>query len=431
MTAPPPFAVAVLPFANLSGASEHEHFTDGLAESIRDALAGVRALRVAPWTSSLALKGRVTEAREAGERLQAAAVLDGGLRKTATRLQLTAQLATGPEGAARWSQRFDRPHADVFAVRHEVTRSVVAALGVTLTAEEERALARAPTTDIRAFDSYLRGRQLARQLLRRNQEYALQMFGDAIKVDPAFAAAHAGAAMCSAMMYQYWDSSDANVQAADAASAKAVELAPDLADARVARGVALSLAKRFDEAEQEFAAALELRPDSFEAYYFRARACRAQGQDALAAQWYERACELRPEDYATPQLLASVYLGLGRPDDAKATQRRALELAKQHLERYPDDARALYLGAGALAILGDSTRAREWAKRAVAMDPDDSAVLYNVACAYALMGLRDSAIDCLEQAIANGFRHWQWIEHDSDLDSLRESPRFGALLEKR
>src|SRR5574341_247289 len=443
MTATPPTpptppsapSLAVLPFANLSGASEHEHFTDGLAEAVRDTLAGVRALRVAPWTSALAWKGRVLDVREAAGALGVAAVLDGGVRKTATRLQVTAQLVNaGAEaggGAALWSERFDRPMAEVFAVLQSIARETLAALHVTPTEAEQRLLALVPTTDIRAYDSYLRGRLLSRHLLRRNQEYALQMFEDAIKADPAFAAAHAGAAMCSAMMYQYWDSSEANVQAAEAASARAVALAPDLAEARVARGVALSLAKRFDEAEGEFTAAIALRPDSFEAHYFRARAARSQGKDEEAAQWYERACRLRPEDYATPQLLASVYLGLGRPDDARVTQQRALELAKAHLERYPDDARALYLGAGALATLGDTARAREWAKRAVAMDPDDSAVLYNVACAYALMGLKDSAIDCLEQAIANGFRHWQWIEHDSDLDSLRESPRFQGPLAKK
>src|SRR5574341_1099676 len=276
--APAAPSVAVLPFANLSGASEHEHFTDGVAEAVRDALARVRALRVAPWTSALALKGRVAEAREAAGPLGVAAVLDGGVRKTATRLQITTQLVNAADagGAACWSERFDRPPADVFEVLHAIARETLAALGVTPTDAERRVLALVPTTDIRAYDSYLRGRLLSRRLLRRNQEYALQMFEDAIKADPAFGAAHAGAAMCSAMMYQYWDSSEANVQAADRASATAVSLAPDLAEARVARGVALSLAKRYEEAEREFEAAIALQPDSFEAHYFRARAARSE-----------------------------------------------------------------------------------------------------------------------------------------------------------
>lgn len=428
---PTPPSLAVLPFLNLGGAIEQEYLSDGLSEEIRIALAGVHGVHVAPWTASLRFKGRAAEVREAGVELGVAAVLEGSIRKTATRLQVTPQLLSTEDAAPMWSGRFDRPLAEALAIVPDIARQVLAARGVTPTAEEGEALGRPPTTDIRAYDSYLRARQLSHHLLRRNQEYALQLYGDAIKADPSFAQAHAGAAMCAAMMYQYWDSSESNVAAALAASERAAGLAPRLAEARVARGVALSLAKRYDEAEQEFVAAAERQPDSFDAFYFRARSCRSQGQDALAAQWYERACALRPEDYATPQLLASVYMGLGRPEEAKATQRRALQLAERQLERYPDDARALYLGAGALATLGDATRAREWAKRAVAMDPDDSAVLYNVACAYALLGLTDSAIDCLEQAIANGFRHWQWIEHDSDLDGLRASPRFEALLAVR
>src|SRR3989442_14618893 len=104
-------------------------------------------------------------------------------------------------------------------------------------------------------------------------------------------------------------------------------------------------------------------------------------------------------------------------------QRQALELAEGQLERNPDDARALYLAAGALATLGDSARARQWAKRAVAMDPDDSAVLYNVACAYAILRLTDSAIDCLEQAVANRFCHLQLVEDHLRLHSLaRQAP---------
>lgn len=424
-------SVAVFPFLNLGGAAEQEYLSDGLSEEIRNALAGVHALRVAPWTSSLLFKGREAEVREAGTELSVGTVLEGGIRKTATRLQVTPQLLSAADAAPQWSGRFDRPLAEALAAVAEIAGQVLAAVGVTPTPEETKSLGRAPTTDMRAYDSYLRARQLSRALLRRNQEYALQLYGDAIAADPSFARAHAGAAMCSAMIYQYWDSSEANVAAALAASERAVAVSPDDAETRIAHGVALSLAKRYDEAETEFAAAAARQPDAFDAFYFRARACRSQGQDALAAQWYERAIALRPEDYATPQLLASVYMGLGRPEEAKDTQRRALELAERHLARYPDDARALYLGAGALATLGDATRAREWAKRAVAMDPDDSAVLYNVACAYALLGLYDSAIDCLEQAIANGFRHWQWIEHDTDLDGLRTNPRFEAMLAKK
>jgi adenylate cyclase len=105
-------------------------------------------------------------------------------------------------------------------------------------------------------------------------------------------------------------------------------------------------------------------------------------------------------------------------------------VAERHLELNPDDVRALYLGAGALLQLGERHRGLEWLRRARAMDPDDPTVLYNVACGYANAGEKEEALACIEQAIQNGFGHKEWLENDSDLDSLRAEPRFQALLQR-
>ncbi|MFQ5817585.1 MAG: tetratricopeptide repeat protein [Terriglobia bacterium] len=96
----------------------------------------------------------------------------------------------------------------------------------------------------------------------------------------------------------------------------------------------------------------------------------------------------------------------------------------------PDDARALYFGAGALCQLGEKGRSVEWARRAMTVDPDDSSVLYNVACVYSLLGEVEKGIDCLEKSITSGMGQREWIEHDPDLDTLRNHPRFQALLER-
>jgi TolB-like protein/Flp pilus assembly protein TadD len=428
---PPARAIAVLPLADLTGDPQTEYLADGLSIEIADRLAGIGSLHVASPASSGAFKSRRQDRAAIGRALGVGSLLDGSARRAGDRLQVNVQLITVGEDAPVWSERYDRPLGDLVALEEQITLEVARASGVTPTEEERRTIARPPTTDVRAYDRYLRGRHLTFELLKRRQESARDMFRQATALDPAFALAHAGLANCCSMLFQYWDSSTANQQAADAASAEAVGLAPELAETHTARGLALSLGKRYDEAEQELQVAIRLRPRSFEAHYFLARSCRARGQMAAAAQWFERACTLRPDDYAAPALLSSVYVSLGRPDDANATQRRALELAAQQLERNPDDTRALYLGAGALIVLGDSAKARQWVKRALAMDPDDSAVLYNVACVYAQLGLADSAIDCLEQAVANGFGHWEWVEHDSDLDSLRTHPRFMTLFTKR
>ncbi len=228
----------------------------------------------------------------------------------------------------------------------------------------------------------------------------------------------------------YWDGSKSNLEAADAASRKALELDAELAEAHASRGFALNLSRHYEEARDHFETAIRLNPKLYEAHYFYARACFQEGKLAEAVKHYEEASRVRPEDYQALLLIQSPLNSLGRQEDAKAALRRGLQVAEKHLELNPDDARALYLAAGALVQLGNRERALEWARRAHAIDPEDSGVLYNVACIYALAGMVDEGIKCLEKAIQNGFGHREWIENDSDLDLLRSDPRFEALKKR-
>ncbi len=135
--------------------------------------------------------------------------------------------------------------------------------------------------------------------------------------------------------------------------------------------------------------------------------------------------------YASLALLATVYTSLGESEKAIQMSRRAYDTARKHLELTPDDPRALYMGAMSLTTLGESEKARDWNRRALAMDPEDPSVLYNIACAFALEGQAGEAVDVLQKALDCGFGHWKWIEHDGDLDSLREHPRFLELLARK
>ena len=139
---------------------------------------------------------------------------------------------------------------------------------------------------------------------------------------------------------------------------------------------------------------------------------------------------MNPEDYQAPILLGGVYGGLGRKPDAEAASRRGLQAAEKHLQLFPEDGRALYLGALALVGVGDRERSLEWAERALAADPEEPTVLYNVACTYARLGQTEKAIECLDEAITFGLLQKEWFENDSDLDSLRSHPRFQALVER-
>ncbi|MBI1831256.1 MAG: tetratricopeptide repeat protein [Planctomycetes bacterium] len=190
----------------------------------------------------------------------------------------------------------------------------------------------------------------------------------------------------------------------------------------------MSLKKDFAEAETEFQTAIRLDPTLFAARYFFGRTCQSQGKLLEAAQHFEQAGHLRPDDYQPAAHLGTIYHGLGRTADAQAACQRSIVVVTKHLELHPDDARALYLGATVWSKLEAPAQALEWASRALAMDPEEPVTLYNVACVYALLGQHEGALDCLENALKFGFAHKQWIEHDSDLDSLHGHPRYQALL---
>jgi serine/threonine protein kinase/Flp pilus assembly protein TadD len=424
-------SIAVLPFVNMSADPENEYFTDGVAEEIINALSKIQTLRVASRTSAFAFKGKSQDITDIGRKLKVATVLEGSVRKAGNRLRVTAQLVNVGDGYHLWSERYDRQLEDVFAIQDEIAENIVRALRVVLSEEEKRAIEKAPTDNVQAYEYYLRGRQFFHQFRRTGIQYARRMFERAIESDPKYALAYTGVADCCSFLYMYWDGSKANLETADSASRKALELDSDLAEAHASRGFAISLSsKRYDEAQREFETAIRLNPKLYEAHYFYARASFQEGHREEAVRHYEDAARVRPEDYQALLLMHTPLEGLGREADAKEALRRGLQLVEKHLELNPDDARALYLGAGALVQLGERERSLEWAKRAYAIDPTDPGVLYNVACVNSLHGNVEDAMACLAQAIENGFGHKEWLEHDSDLNALRGDPRFQALLKK-
>ena len=421
-------SIAVLPFVNMSNDPENEYFSDGVAEDIINALTKIQSLRVASRTSAFAFKGKSEDIGEIGRKLKVGTVLEGSVRKAGSRLRVTAQLVSTADGNNLWSERYDRQLEDVFEIQDEIAGNIVKALRVVLTEGEKQAIAKAaPTENVEAYDYYLRGRQYFHTFRRTGMQFSRRMYERAIELDPGFALAYSGIADACAFLYMYWDGSKANLDAADSASRKALELDPELAEAHASRGFALSLSRQYEPAREHFEKAIKLNPKLYEAHYLYARACFQEGKLEEAIKHYEEAARVRPEDYQALLLLQSPLNSLGRTDEAIAVLRRGLQVAERHLELNPDDARALYLGGSALVQLGERERALDWASRAYAIDPEDSGVLYNVACCYSLLGMKDEALKCLERAIQNGFGHREWIEHDSDLDNLRSDPRFEAL----
>ncbi len=230
------------------------------------------------------------------------------------------------------------------------------------------------------------------------------------------------------MLFNWWDAVEANLHQADTASLKALELAPQLAEAHASRGFALTLSKRYAEAEAEFETAIRLDPTLFEAYYFYARSCFEQGKLEPAAELFEKAGGVRPEDFQALGFCSQVYSGLGRQADADDARRRTVERVEKHLELNPEDPRACILGAATYANMHDAERAIQLTERAMAVDPEDPMLLYNVACVYAQLDKIDESLAALERAVEKGWGDKNWIEHDSDLIPLRSNPRFQAIV---
>jgi len=422
-------SVAVLPFVNVSTDPENEYFADGMAEEIINALSKIQTLRVASRIVSFALKGKNEDLGEVGRKLHVSTVLDGTVRKMGNRLRITAQLVNVADGYQLWSERYDREMEDIFAIQDEISQAIVKALRVILSEDEKKAIEKPRTVNLQAYEFYLRGRQFFHQLRRKSLEHARQMFNRAIEIDPDYALAYAGVADCCSLLYTYFDARESHLRQADLASRRALELEPELAEAHNARGIALSLSSEFDEAEEHFEVAMRLDPKLYEAPYFYGRARKSQGRFAEAAKLFERAAAVRPEDFQAPHFLAACYESLGMRAESQAVDRRVVKLVEERLDLNPDDARACNLAALTLARLGEPERALEFARRSLEIDPNDPVLLYNVACTYSMLGSADEALSCLERAIDGGFGHKEWIENDSDFDSIRETPRFKAILQ--
>ncbi|MGD8413683.1 MAG: protein kinase [Candidatus Latescibacterota bacterium] len=421
--------IAVLPFVDMSPEKDQEYFCDGIAEEIINALAKVGGLDVAARTSSFAFKGRNVDIRTIGRRIGVDAVMEGSVRKANDRLRINAQIVSVADGYHIWSGQFDREIEDVFSIQEEIAQNIVAAMEVELNENEKRALETSPTSDIDAYDFYLRGRSFFYQSKRISIYYAIEMFTKATDRDPGYALAYAGLADCYSYFYMYFDRTEENLRKAVDSASRALELDGELAEAHAAYGFAVSLSKRYDEAEEHFEKAIDLNPQLFEAYYYYARTCFARGDKERATQYYERACLVDPDNHQAPNLLAFTYRGIGRRDKAEMWYRVAIKNINKRLELHPDDSRAVYLKSATLIELGQFDEGIKWADKAFETDPRDPYIVYGVACSYSRVGRVEEAIDYFEKSVQCGFAHKDWIEHDDDLDPLRSHARFRAIVD--
>jgi TolB-like protein len=421
-------SIAVLPFADMSPGRDQDYLCEGLAEELINALTHIAGLRVASRTAAFQFRAAGADIRAVGRHLGVAALLEGSVRKADNRLRVTVQLIEVATGYHRWSQRFDRQLDDVFAIQDEIAESIVTSLrGSMLSGPERQALIR-PQTAPQAYEHYLRGRQSLPRMTHGDLASSREMFERAIGLDAEYGPAWAGLATVHATLYEWFGGLDDDLLKADRASRRALELAPGLAEAYVARGFTLSLSRRYEEAALEFEAAIRLNPNLFDGYYYYARSSFASGDIAHSADLFGKAGEVRHEDFQSLILQAQSLRMLKRFDEEHRAQREGIRRAEQMLTLNPCDGRALSIGSMALFHEGQWARALEWSQRSLELYPDDLSALINAACLSARAGRTDDAITYLDRVFARGWGKRDWIEHDPDYDTLRGDPRFQKLL---
>jgi adenylate cyclase len=341
---------------------------------------------------------------------------------------VTGQLVDCKDGSHLWADRFDRDLTDIFAIQDEITHAIVDQLKIKLLPAEKKSIEQPPTDNVDAYTYYLRGRDFFYRHSQRYFELARRMFAKAAELDPAYARAYAGMADCDAWLYLSYQSGlrvENILELAD----KALELDPNLSEPHASRGAALTAAGKFDEAAREFDRALELDPDSFSAHFLYARSAILAGDLQRGAKLLERASEILPNNYQPPCMLIQLYRSSEEWEKAKQVALKGIPLAERELILHPEDPRPAHFGVAALIEIGQHERAREWITRAMAIDPEDPATFYNCACAYSKLGDLDKAIDLLGEVLRRGSAYYKdWMAHDSDMDPLRNHPRFQKLL---
>ena len=420
-------SVAVLYFENQSGVKEDEYLRDGITEDIITELSKIRGLNTFSRPTVLAFRDKPVTPAQIGQQLGAAFALTGTVRRAGNRLRISAQLVDTHTDFPLWSERFDREMKDVFEVQDEMARKIAEALRVTLSPQELEALADKPTENLQAYDQYLRGKRYARRLTRQDVEFALQMFENAVGLDPSFALAYAASANACAMYYSFFSRDAIWVERAREASARAVALRWDLPETFISQAWVLYAAGLYDEAVRMVKKAIERKRDCDGAYYLLCRALFAAGRPQEVKDISESAIEASGEDY---NVYVPIINGLGAMGNEEAklnmTQRFSLAL-ENHLRHVPEDARArILLGANYARLHREGDALREL-NLAVTLRANEASILYNAACVYCGLNKKVEAIDALRRAWEAGSKDAVWTRRDPDLLPLHGDPEFERL----
>ena len=420
-------SIAVLYFENLSGIKEDEYLRDGITEDITTELSKIGRLKTFSRAVVMPYRDKLVTAGQVGKELGASYVLTGSLRRAGNRLRINAQLVDASTDFPVWSERYDREMEDVFAVQDEIASKIAAALRITLSPQEQEALAEKPTENLHAYDLYLRGRNFARRVGRQDMQFALQMYENAVALDPNFAIAHAAIANVCAQYYYYFERKQDWIDRVNVAAQKAIATGRDEPEIRCAEAWLDFAQGRYASAVDKIRAGLNRDPDIDGGYHLYGRALFESGRYQEVLDIMEDALAHAGENYNTTIPIHNALGALGKADALKNYTFREIAIFENQLKKTPEDARVRILLAGNYAYQGRFDDAQRELDLAMALRPDDTMILYNSACTLCEMDRLPEAMIALKKAWEAGYRNPTWTRQDPDLAKLHGDPEFERL----
>ena len=421
-------SIAVMYFENLSGMKEDEYLRDGITEDITTELSKIKRLKTFSRAVVLPYRDKPVTAGQIGKELGASYVLVGSLRRAGNRLRINAQLVDATTDFPVWSERYDREMADVFEVQDEIASKIAAALRITLSPQEQQALAAKPTENLHAYDLYLRGRNFARRVGRQDMQFALQMYENAVALDPNFAVAHAAIANVCAQFFYYFERKQEWIDRVNAATKRAIATGRDEPEIRCAEAWLDFAQGRYEAAVDKCRSALARDPDIDGGYNLLGRALFEAGRYQEVVDIMEDILAHAGENYNNTIPIHNSLGAMGKTEALKNYTYREIALYEAQLKKTPEDARVRVLLAGNYAFQGRFDDAKREANLAMALRPDDTMILYNVACTLCEMNENKEAMNALKKAWDAGYRNPAWIRQDPDLAKLHGDPEFERLF---
>jgi adenylate cyclase len=349
-------SIAVLAFTNMSGDPEQEYFSDGISEDIITDLSKLSELHVIARNSTFTYKGKPVDVKQVGRDLGVRYVLEGSVRKAGNRVRVTGQLIDAASGAHIWADRFDRDLIDIFAVQDELTREIIAALKIKLSAGERAPIAGGGTKNVDAHDCFLRGRELILGN-KRNRDVFVQstaLFRRAITLDPNYAAPYAGLGMAYMLDYQNHWSETPDKSLGQAERFISESIAKDEKDpfAHYVAALIYLWQKDYGRWTDEADKAIALNPNYALALNARGTVHLYSGEPAKAIPYYEQAIRLDPAQSQHRHFLGAAYFVAGKYETATA-------VFKERIAMTPTTDLSRAFLASALGHLGRLDEARQ------------------------------------------------------------------------